>query len=155
MSRHHLARIQGLCRPDSPRLRGRGFMLIEVLISVVIFSIGILGLVGLQAKMTTAQTEAKARADASYLASELVGLMWADIANLAQYQYSATTSSGNCTGHTACNTWLNKMKTALPSGNATLTPTTSTGDVSITLTWQLPGGSTHTYQTVTTVKGAS
>jgi type IV pilus assembly protein PilV len=122
-------------------------VLIEVLISVLLFSVGILGLVSLQAKMTHAQTEAKARATASYLAAELTGLMWADIANLAQYQ------SSGCASYAQCKSWSDKLSNALTSSSSTVTLSTSTGDVSITITWQLPGGSAHQYQTVTTIKG--
>ena len=44
-----------------------GFALIEVLVAVLLFAIGILGMVGLQASMTQAQTESKVRADAANL----------------------------------------------------------------------------------------
>lgn len=131
-----------------------GFMLLEVLISVVIFSIGILGLLGLQANMAKAQTEAKARADASYLASELQGLMWSDLANLAQYQIQ----SGACTNtnNARCTNWVSKLGQSLPSASSTVTVDTTNGDVSITITWQLPGGGlSHRYQTMTTIRGST
>lgn len=127
-----------------------GFLLIESLIAILIFSVGILGLVGLQARMTKAQTEAKARADAVNLASELRGVMWVDMANLAQYETSA------CAAHSPCANWLAKLQATLPSGAATVTrDTTRPGWVSIAITWRLPNGQSHTYQTVTVIRGAA
>ncbi|MGH6645298.1 type IV pilus modification PilV family protein [Aquabacterium sp.] len=136
--------------------RQTGFMLMEVLISVLVFSVGVIALVSLQAAMTRAQTEAKIRADASYLATELVGLMWSDISNLANYD------SANCAGYNTCKMWLSKVNKALPS-SATLTPSISVvsaagaskGDVSITIRWQLPSGDVHKYSMTTTIRGAT
>ncbi|WP_294636050.1 prepilin-type N-terminal cleavage/methylation domain-containing protein [uncultured Aquabacterium sp.] len=135
--------------PRAHRPQG-GFLLIEVLIAILIFAVGILGLVGLQARMTKAQTEAKARADAVNLAGELRGLMWVDIANLAQYETSA------CAAHAPCANWLAKLQSTLPSGSATVTrDTTRPGWVRISITWQLPNGSSHRYETATVIQGAA
>lgn len=126
----------------------RGFMLIEVMISVIIFSVGVLALVGLQASMTRAQTEAKVRADAAYLAQELIGLMWADMANAASY------ADAGCAGHAPCAAWQAKVAALLPGATTAVTWDATTRDVTITLGWQLPGGDAHRYQTWTNVRGA-
>lgn len=129
-----------------------GFVLIEVLISVLIFAVGVLALVGLQVSMTRAQTESKVRADASYLANELVGLMWADASNLNNYDDTTCASSNQCAS------WKNKVQHALPSGNAAVTVTTAAGvdqgKVTILITWTATSGESHKYQTVTWVKTA-
>lgn len=132
--------------PLAPR-RGpqTGFMLIEVLVSVLIFSVGVLSLVGLQAAMTRAQTEAKVRADAANLATELVGMMWADAANLEGYQDAACPSTPQCAA------WMNKAALMLPGLSSQVTASAATGQVAITLQWTLPGGEAHRYSTATVV----
>lgn len=126
----------------------RGFMLIEVMISVLIFSVGVLALVGLQASMTRAQTEAKVRADAAYLAQELIGLMWTDMTNAASY------ADAGCAGYARCAAWQAKVAALLPAGTATVSWDAATRNLTITLSWQLPGGDAHQYQTWTNVQGA-
>ncbi|MES2089780.1 MAG: pilus assembly protein PilV [Pseudomonadota bacterium] len=122
-----------------------GFMLIEVLISVLIFSVGVLALVGLQSSMTRAQTESKVRADASYLAGELVGLMWTDPKNLAGF------SDSSCASTPQCADWKAKVVQLLPTAVSSVVVTAATGRVSITLRWTLAGGTQHQYTTTTTV----
>jgi len=56
--------------------RQSGVMLIEALIALLIFAIGILGIVGLQAAATTASSDAKYRSEAALIANELIGQMW-------------------------------------------------------------------------------
>jgi type IV pilus assembly protein PilV len=53
-----------------------GVMLIEALLAILIFSIGVLGLVSLQAAANKASTQAKYRTEASLLANDLIGRMW-------------------------------------------------------------------------------
>jgi type IV pilus assembly protein PilV len=53
-----------------------GLMMIEVLISILIFSIGILGIIGLQAKAIEHSGDAQNRNIASSLANDLVAQMW-------------------------------------------------------------------------------
>lgn len=53
-----------------------GIMLLEALIAILIFSLGVLGIVGLQASAVAASRDAKYRTDAGLLANELIGQMW-------------------------------------------------------------------------------
>ncbi|MFN0143294.1 MAG: type IV pilus modification protein PilV [Mycobacterium sp.] len=64
-----------------------GAMLLEALIAILIFSLGILAVIGLQAQSIRNSSESKYRSDASYLANQLIGRMWADRANLASYSH--------------------------------------------------------------------
>lgn len=85
-------------------------MLLEALIAILLFSMGILALIGLQAIAIKNTADAKYRAEAAFLANQIIGQMWADNpANLASY------ASGNAN----VTTWL---------GNAT-TPGTVAGSL--------------------------
>ncbi len=53
----------------------QGSMLIEGMVAILIFSVGILALMGLQAASIANSVESKYRADASYLANQLVAQM--------------------------------------------------------------------------------
>jgi len=53
-----------------------GVLLIEALIAVLIFSFGLLGLVGLQAVSTQNATNAEERTRATMLANDIVSVMW-------------------------------------------------------------------------------
>lgn len=123
----------------------KGIALIEALVAVLIFMLGVLGLIGLQGSMTRAQTESKIRADASYLASEIVGRMWADVPNVNAYA-----GTDSCTA-SSCTEWRAKVEKLLPSGEAAITVNSLTGDVSITVTWTMPDGQAHKYVTSTTI----
>lgn len=65
----------------------RGAMLIEVLVSILIFSFGLLGLVGLQAVASQNSVNAQDRSTAANIANEMVTEMWlrntSNTANLA------------------------------------------------------------------------
>jgi type IV pilus assembly protein PilV len=127
----------------------RGFMLLEVLIALLIFSIGVLGIVGLQAAMTKAQTGSKFRADAAFLAQRLVGSMWADRTGLDNYD-----TAGGCSSHARCSQWVSEVASQLPNGDATVSVTTlpngtdATGrvvaaEVTITINWTPPNEEQH------------
>ncbi len=126
----------------------RGIALIEVLVALLVFMLGVLGLVGLQSSMTRAQTESKLRADAAYLASEAIGRMWSDLGSLASYHGSG------CAGQARCKEWQDKVADFLPQGSGAIAVDAATGDVSVTVSWTLPSGETHKYLTSTTVAKA-
>ncbi|MED5622209.1 type IV pilus modification PilV family protein [Ideonella sp. BN130291] len=125
------------CRPQ------RGVALIEALIGMLIFAFGVMGLVGLQASMTRAQTSSKLRGDATNLASEIIGTMWTDTANIAKY--------GNCDTYDRCKAWQDKVAGMLPNGEGA-TSVSAAGAVQVSLSWQMPGSSeVQKYLTTTTV----
>lgn len=106
-----------------------GSVLLEALIAILIFSAGILAIVGLQAAAMKNTTQAKARIDASLIADQRIGNIWIDIPNMASYVEADT------------------AVTALPDGKRT---TVINGDqVTVTVSWQMPGESTpNTYQSI-------
>lgn len=64
----------------------RGVMLLEALISIAIFSVAVLGLIGLQSAAIRNAGEARQRAVAAFYANQIIGQMWSDLANLTRYQ---------------------------------------------------------------------
>jgi type IV pilus assembly protein PilV len=124
----------------------RGFMLLEALIALLIFALAVLGLVGLQASMTRASSGAKYRADAAYLASDLVGTMWTDSRNLARYD------GDQCAGHPPCQRWMARVREHLPAGaGQAAVSKTDTGQVTVKVTWQAPSEEVRQFETTTAI----
>jgi type IV pilus assembly protein PilV len=104
-----------------------GVMLIEVMVSILIFSIGILGLVGLQTVATQNATNAEDRTIAATLANDMVAQMW--------IKKTANPSSSSISGDIT--TWkTNVTGSSLP--NATGAVTRTNGITSVTVTWKAP-----------------
>lgn len=77
----------------------RGVALLEALIAILVFSIGILALIGLQAFAVKSSADSKYRADAAYLASQIINQVWVDQANIANYALNA--NAADCAAGTA------------------------------------------------------
>jgi type IV pilus assembly protein PilV len=118
-----------------------GFMLLEVLVALLIFSIGVLGIVGLQVSMTKTQTGSKFRADAAFLAQRMIGTIWSDVSNIGSY------ATANCTGYARCSQLRADVASVLPSGDIAVDVVAP--QVTITITWQPPDEERRTYTTVT------
>lgn len=80
----------------SPLSRQSGVLLLEALIAILIFSIGILAIVGLQAVSIKLVGDGKYRSDAGFLAEEMIANMW------ASDKVPANMSARFGTGATAC-----------------------------------------------------
>ena len=63
------------------RQKQGGMALLEALIALLIFSIAVLGLVGIQANMVTNTTEAQFRSIATYIAQQKISRVWAQPAD--------------------------------------------------------------------------
>jgi type IV pilus assembly protein PilV len=111
---------------QSPRLQ-QGVMLLEALIAILIFTIGIVAVMGMQAVSISQVSQAKYRTDASYLANQIIGKMWVDQANLATY-----VSSGSA-GRLA---WDATVAATLPQGAGTIA--IAGRQVTVTVTWRMP-----------------
>lgn len=97
--------------PSPPRRRPAqsGFTLIEVLVSILVFSFGIIAAVSLQASAIKLSTDAQQRAEATFLADQLLARML--IADPA----TAATFAHNPNGTTKC------APTGAPSTNPIVT----------------------------------
>lgn len=74
----------------------QGSILIEALIAFLIFSVGILGVIGLQASTINTTLEARYRTDAAFLANQMIAQIWADgPANLSGYDCGSACLSTN------------------------------------------------------------
>ena len=109
--------------------RQSGVMLIEALIALLIFAIGILGIVGLQAAATTASSDAKYRSEAALIANELIGQMWVSDRTQATLLAAFSSSPTAGPGYTAW-AWV---------GTNTASPGTQTAPALGTVLERLPG----------------
>ncbi len=110
----------------------QGVALLEGLIAVLIFSLGILAIVGLQGTAMRISTDAKMRIDASNIANQLVGSMWADPTNLSAHAVN------------------DQSIDELPEGKISATVVGDT--VTVRVTWKVPGDSnTQSFQSITRI----
>ena len=110
-----------------------GALLVEGMAAILIFSLGILAIIGLQAASIKNTTESKYRVDASLVANQALGQMWADRPNLATYVSEVDVA-------------------ALPNGRRKIEVNGTT--VTVTVTWRMPSDvTTRKYQTVTQING--
>jgi len=128
----------------------RGVMLIEALVAILIFSIGILAVVGMQAVAIKDVASAKYRSEAAFLVQELLAQMWIDNGNIGTYAYT-----GPGAPPVKIRAWVNKVQSRLPDGanqlpSVTLTntlpvgsPTPTGATVQITVRWRLPEEATQ------------
>jgi type IV pilus assembly protein PilV len=122
-------------RLPPPKSAQQGVILIEVMVAILIFSVGVLALVGLQASMIKNTAESKYRSEASYIAQSRIARIWADAANAATYVEAST-----------------PITNLLPNGTRTTTQPV-TGQFTVTVTWQAPGETQHQFSTTAMVTG--
>lgn len=110
-----------------------GSMLLEALIAILIFSIGILALVAMQGTAIKNSTDAKYRADASYFANQLIAQMWVDDPVALQSNYGSPSGA-------KYKAWLDEIKNAQSLPGVTSTVTVDLNNVAtVTVFWQQPG----------------
>ena len=130
----------------------QGVMLLEGLIAILIFSMGILGLMGLQAASIKSVTDSKFRTDAAFFANRIISQMWVDDKTNLSTLYA--------TGGTKYSAWLTEMQnsqTRLPGSTGANAPTVTFNtipglnfnQVTVTLFWQAPNDpNRHQYTAV-------
>jgi type IV pilus assembly protein PilV len=121
--------------------RQRGVALIEALIAVLIFSFGVLGLIGLESAAINISVDAEDRNRAIVLANDIASAMWLNDLNgnisVLSWQTACTTSSQPV--------YLPNCAIAAP---ALVAGTTNT--YTITITWVPNTDTTNTLRTFTT-----
>jgi type IV pilus assembly protein PilV len=149
----------------------RGSFVLEALIAILLFAIGILAIVGLQAASIRNTAGSKYRTDASLLANQIIGQMWVGDktnATLATNFCGGPAASIVVTGASAvCNTagpnyqaWANSVSQKLPGvivtgTNATNMPSIaieSNNGIVVTIQWMAPKeDAPHNYSTVANI----
>jgi type IV pilus assembly protein PilV len=103
----------------------RGVALLECLMAMLIFSIGLLGLLGLEARVMGISTDSENRNRAAMLASEVASQMWLN-GNVITAGYATVVANAG-----------NQTLGGVPGGVVTVTPVAGTTNAAdITVTWQ-------------------
>lgn len=131
-----------------------GVSMIEVLVAIMILSVGLLGLAGLQSAGLTHNQSANSRSTASMLAYGLLDSMRANkvIAEGGAYDIAlgASPSGGSTMTSQDINNWLNALAGSLPAGTGSVA--TVGGRVMITIQWDDSRGERPPQQFVMTTQ---
>jgi type IV pilus assembly protein PilV len=104
-----------------------GMALLECLMALLIFSVGLLGLLGLEARVMNISVDSENRGRAAMLASEVASQMWLNnTVTPATTDYTALLANAG-----------DQTKGGLPGGVVTVTPVPATTNAAdITVAWQ-------------------
>lgn len=106
----------------------QGVVLLEALIAILLFSMGVLAIVGLQATMVKNVADSKYRAEAGYIAQQTIGQMWLFDPNNPSYnqQIEEFLKVGE------------DISSLLPSGKRTVSQP-APGQFTVVVGWTAPG----------------
>ena len=122
--------------------KSRGFTLLEVLIALLVFSLGLLGLAGLMIMSVKTNHSAYLRTQATFLAESMADRMRANPLAIWASSYNGSypaSSNDPCAGGAACSStnvavrdkaiWSQQLTDSLPNAAATIACTPSAGIV--------------------------
>ncbi len=147
------------------RVAQRGFLLIEALVAILIFSLGVLGMVAMGSTAISAQSDAHYRTDAARLVDDITSTIAVSVdrtnattlaSSLAQFQHqpggtACEQFSGQPSANPVVTNWVSEVKTAgvglpgLPgavdSGEQIIVSNTAAGfnRIQVTVCWRTPG----------------
>lgn len=130
--------------PDHQLRCMRGFSLLEGLIAMLVFSLGAIGMIEMQARAVQLSTEAQDRANASFLINRLiseVALQDSTTGNpdpSAPYLLSRTACSDGIPGTHPAAAWANEVCASFDEARVTLARPSgvTAGFLSITIEWR-------------------
>ena len=128
------------------KIKQTGSVILEALISILIFSIGILALVGMQATAISNVADTKYRSMAGFLANQIVGTLRANspnITNASNVMVASPAPSFACNpcdsanGNAYTQAWAaSGVAAELPNGTASIA--INGAQVTVTIGWQPP-----------------
>ena len=160
MKTQALARIRQRQSRQAGQNQQRGVLLLEALIAILIFSLGILGAVGLQAASVKQATAAEDRAKSAALTNDLISRMWAsDHKTLATNfgskgegfsDWMLAVENSKLPGATET---ANKPTISFSTGPSTASGLTPSTKAEIVIKWQAHNEPTaHQYTAITVIK---
>lgn len=120
--------------PQINKTAQQGVVLVEAMVAILIFSVGVLAVAGLQAAMVKNTSDSKFRADASFIAQQQIGQMWSHPASIGDYIGDAIDISAQLPGG---------MMSVAQSGV----------QYTVTVSWQQPGEEPHSFTTFARIVG--
>lgn len=116
----------------------RGFSLVEVLVSIVIVAIGLLGMAGLTAAGLKSNNTSYYRSQATVLANDILDRMRANAVQARGQQYDvaagpAYTAAGGTLELFDCQEWVAAIAAAMPGGTGTVD--VNAGTATIVINW--------------------
>lgn len=127
--------------PSLPMTRQRGVSMIELLVSFVIFSFGMLGLASLQTKTLAYGQSSLFRSQATALTDDILDRMRVDIVNAKAGKWNTALNvaaddvspSGTGVFTTDLEDWKRQVETLLPQGKASIA--VASGVVTVIIQW--------------------
>lgn len=146
----------------------RGIVLIDAMVAILIFSVGILGMVALQGSAVEMSGASNYRINAAMLADHVIAQMWATDPAQLSANFEGSKGSGNskymdwynsadCTSKTPATNCLPGVKANPPSIDVVAQSISSSSgntqyQVTVTVYWQAPSDSSvHKYVSVTAI----
>lgn len=135
----------------------QGVMMIEALVGILIFSFGILAMMGLQAISIKNTVEARYRTEASFITNEIIGTMWTECGGATCTLASYDTTSGTNPKMTAWQTDVaNKLPGIVVGGANSPTIVVAGNVVTVTVFWRIPGSdaTTRNFRTIAQINAS-
>lgn len=132
----------------------RGASMIELLVSILIFAFGMLGLVGLQNKTLGYGQMSLYRSQATALSDDILDRMRADRVNAKAGNWNtalgtaSTSYTGTSIAQVDLKDWKDQVEKLLPSGQASIA--VNAGVVTVTIQWDERGATTP-FQTISSL----
>ena len=130
----HACPLRARHLPAAPRRGQHGSFLIEALIGILIFSLGILALVGMQAAAISAQSDARYRTEASSHAQQMINTIWLNVnrsstsalqTSLAGFQHQPSGGICNYSGTAAATAFVTNWVTDVTAAGSGMPGTTA------------------------------
>lgn len=122
-------------------MRQSGFTLLEVLVAILVLSIGLLGLAGLMASSIRNNHSAYQRTQATWLAYDMIDRMRVNRANAItsanNYNIAIGTASSSSSGlaGTDVTDWKTTLANALPAGDGSVAVNSTSRAVTVIVQW--------------------
>lgn len=149
-----------------------GMTLIESMVAILIFSMGILALVGMYATATSRTSDSQYRIEAANFANRMIGEIWANVDRSTEATLTNTLTAfqhlpgggvcafnGTASAHAAVTQWVGGITAAgmgLPGADNTmqqiLVDTANANRVTVTVCWRAPSDTaTHRHAVVANI----
>lgn len=139
--------------------RQLGFTLLETLVALVIFSVGLLGIVALQARSVQLSVDGEDRNRAALLADEAIAALWNSVSGsgAGACDDAMAVNAGGCAvtvnlSTAAMTAWSTNVGLVLPGGSGSISAPDADGIITVSISWRPPSRAAGDPDSVYTTK---